>query len=52
MPALQDFQFYDVRRLTELFEKDAAAEAFRQQRDQAAREAQKVGGRARVCVCV
>lgn len=31
-----------VKRLTELFEKDAAAEAFRQQREQAAREAQKV----------
>jgi hypothetical protein len=45
MPPLQDFQFYDVKRLTELFEKDAAAEVFKQQREQAAREAQKVGGR-------
>lgn len=29
MPALQDFQFFNVQRLTELFEKEGAYESFK-----------------------
>ena len=41
MPALQDFQFFDARRVAELYEKENAHELWKASREAAQREAQK-----------
>lgn len=39
MPQLHDFQFYNTVRLTQLYEKEAAYESHKHQKEQAAKQA-------------